>query len=186
MDIIKALEVYARDTESEYSVGETYESLIWHKSPLPKPTLKDLEKAWEVAKKLIESEKTKFLKAQKYRNYTIPDQLDVLYNEGYEGWANSVKQLKLKYAKKDEEVKDFYRDNRIENFTNRILQLEASIKTLKETKIDMTKELADYEGSLKAIYGFLQLLPEMNKTLLAIQKALEDNNKENNNLSVNL
>lgn len=98
MDIAKTLQYYSGNSNSTYSVGETYDSLHWHTTnTLSKPSETDLRLCWELYKLQRESLKYKELRANAYPS--IIDQLDILYHQGYDGWKTAIKAVKDKYPK---------------------------------------------------------------------------------------
>ena len=49
MDIIAAIEFYCKQNDplAEWSCGEQYKDLVWHKGALPKPTKEQIKDAWD-------------------------------------------------------------------------------------------------------------------------------------------
>jgi len=77
--------------------GETYESLEWFSQDIQKPGFEDIEKAdkeYSAYKDMIAYREKR---AAEYPS--IPDQLDLLYHEGLEGWKSVIRAVKDKYLK---------------------------------------------------------------------------------------
>ncbi len=97
MDIQKAVEIYSKENKCEYVCGETYESLQWLCEKCPKPTLEELENAYQ-------NYKLDYIKSEYKRNRaaeypSIVDQLDMIFHSGIDGWKVAIQAVKDKYPK---------------------------------------------------------------------------------------
>jgi hypothetical protein len=73
--------------QAEFAVSDTYDSLLWHDSAIPKPTEADIA-AWG-------EELAQFLEDTQY----LQDQLELIYEQGIEGWRAEIEKIRQKYPK---------------------------------------------------------------------------------------
>lgn len=104
MNIQDAIHFYNRELKGEYSISETYESLEWHSKNIPKPSLEELENAYNDL--LIYREKNKYKDLRKAAYPTIEDQLDLIFHGGLEAWRIEIKKVKDKYPKEPLKLED--------------------------------------------------------------------------------
>jgi hypothetical protein len=72
----------------QFSIGETYESFIWHDTSIEKPSEEELEQAWEEYLEYRETQTYKRLRAAEYP--PLETQLDVMYNQGFDAWRKHI------------------------------------------------------------------------------------------------
>lgn len=98
MDISKVIQFKYPGTQ--WSIGETYESLIWHSTEVSKPTLEEIELAaleyedFKASKAYIDLRKAEYPK--------LEDQLDMIYHDKINGtgiWQATIANIKAKYPK---------------------------------------------------------------------------------------
>ena len=96
IDIIDALQSLS-PTALWYIEGDhTYENLVWTDDQ-KKPTKKQVEK--EIERLQAESDLYKYKQLRKENYPSIEDQLDVLYNQGFDAWKDLIKAIKDEYPK---------------------------------------------------------------------------------------
>jgi len=83
--------------QAEFAVSDTYDSLLWHDSAIPKPTEADIA-AWgeELAQFL---EDTQYRQNRRAEYPSIQDQLELIYEQGIEGWRAEIEKIRQKYPK---------------------------------------------------------------------------------------
>ncbi len=102
-NIMDVMSFKYKNSGYEYGVGETYDSIIWHSHntrEIPSQQELDIADA-EYTQYLLN---TQYIVNRKKEYPSIEDQLDVLYNLGYDGWKNTIKVIKDKYPPPSQEV----------------------------------------------------------------------------------
>jgi hypothetical protein len=97
MNIQDALYFYNKDLKAEYTVGEDYESLIWHSVSIPKPSYEELLNAYIAFLEYKNSTRYKELRKEAYPS--IEDQLDLIFHGGLEAWREVIQDVKNRYPK---------------------------------------------------------------------------------------
>jgi hypothetical protein len=183
MNLFKALEWYAKGSQAEYSCGEDYASLIWNEeNKLPKPSPAELMIAWEKYQGHEKDKEYQRLRASAYP--AIQEQLDILYNDGIEGWMQAISNIKNKYPNpKDTKIKGVVM--RKTALQEQIESLSQKVEALIKREQERTQSVQDFQGivdevnsGMSAIKGFMMLMPDIQKTLLEIKQSLPDNKIE--------
>lgn len=83
-------------------VGDTYEGLEWLEKPpteggQDQPTEKEVEE--EIVRLQKEYEYYQYQRERAKAYPSIPDQLDILYHQGYEGWKKEIEKIKQQFPK---------------------------------------------------------------------------------------
>lgn len=179
MDLFKALELYAKPFKSEYSCGETFESLDWFEiNEQPKPTLYELTKLYDAY--LVKKEKNKYLELRAAAYPSLQDQLDIMYNKGFDGWFKHLRAIKMTYPSpyKDKEPEP---GNVMEELEKRMSTIEtnnaADLARTRQEMADLQTAIIDTKGAISAIKGFMMEIPNIQKQLSIISAQLE--NKDN-------
>jgi hypothetical protein len=97
MNIQDALYFYNKGLGAEYSVGEDYDSLIWHSNNIRKPSEEELVTAYIGF--LEEVNKNKYKQLRKSNYPSIEDQLDLIFHGGIEAWRVLIQSIKDRYPK---------------------------------------------------------------------------------------
>lgn len=167
MDIVKAL--LHKYPGKQFSIGETYESLIWHELEDEKPTLKELEEAWEDWLGQQNSIKYKSLRAAEYP--PIVDQLDMIYREGIETWMTMIKNIKEKYPDKTRATTDKAImtktpvQEQLEVLHGKVDALSQHVTKQQLNSSDIQNIVAEIKGGMLAIKGFMMEIPNIQKQL---------------------
>lgn len=183
MNLFKALEWYAKDSQAEYSCGEDYASLVWNEdNKLPKPSPAELMVAWE--KYLAREKDAEYQRLREKAYPTIQEQLDILYNDGIDGWMQVISKVKNKYPN----PKDATRKGVVMRKTalqEQIESLSQKVEALMKREEERKQSVQEFQGivdevnsGMNAIKGFMMLMPDIQKTLLEIKQSLPDNKIE--------
>lgn len=175
MQLWKAIEWYSKEKKSIYSCGETYDSLNWNSAnKLSKPTLKDLEKAWDSYCTNIEANKYKADRAKTYM--PVADQLDMIYNQGLDGWIKYIDGVKKLYPS-PQPTQKLIPVNHMDVMKNQISELNTK---LQKTIIDVDNQISalkastlDVNNAIKAIHGFMLEIPNIQKSLLELKDMVQ-------------
>lgn len=89
MDLVNALNIYNRNTPGEWSIGEDYDSLQWFGDPSLKPTIEQLE----VCESIYVAEMSASAQ-EPVAILTAEEQLDLIYEQGFDAWVKYRKKLK--------------------------------------------------------------------------------------------
>jgi hypothetical protein len=143
----------------------------------------NLEKAKSVKLKQFNSDKANKLKE-------VEEIIELAESQGDEKTSKEYKQYKLSLNNLQKDIVNINNLEDLKRVRPQVLDMKIK-KEQVQAKIDENlaqkedelnnKEQAlslkekEFVGTINAINGFMMLLPEMNKTLLAIQKALEEN-----------
>lgn len=174
MDLFKAIEWYTRKQPSIYTCGEEYESLDWHTDNiLPKPTKVQLEIAWKQCE--ADFQKREYQRNRQKEYPPIEAQLDVMYNQGFDGWFKHMRSIKMKYPSpnKDQEPELI---NPIDDMKKQIIEIqaknEADLANARQELADLQAAIIDTKGAIYAIKGFMMEIPNIQKQLTAIESKL--------------
>lgn len=174
MDLYKALELYAKPFHSEYSCGETYESLDWFEiNEQPKPTLDELERLHKLY--LIEKEKKRYLELRAAAYPKIEDQLDTIYHFGLNTWRDQIKAVKDKYPEIEGQVSIKPIDKiekKMENLEHNLEQLTRGLTVAEANSQDVKEIISNVDAAMIAIKGFMMEIPNLKIQLDDIQKTL--------------
>lgn len=175
MDILKALETYCKGHKSEFSCGDTYESLVWHqKDDLEKPTWDQLQDAYTAFKADKKQNEYKVLRAKEYPS--IEDQLDVLYKEGIDGWRDVILKVKNKYPKQEGE-KYTKPENKLLAVVDGLMKdfkdLNTKLDNDKVSNADIKSIVSEINSAMSAIKGFLMEIPNIQRSIDDIKSKLE-------------
>ncbi len=77
--------------------GDSYDSLDWISTDIPKPTLEELEIECDRLQAEFNSKEYQRLRAAEYPSFA--DQFDLLYHGGYDAWKAEIQGVKDKYPK---------------------------------------------------------------------------------------
>jgi len=175
MQIWKAIEWYAKGSSSIYNCGETYNSLQWHEgNKLRKPTLQQLEQAWE---KYLENENRFEYKKKRLEAFMPwPDQLEVIYNFGIDEWIKYITSVCEKYPSPDQTAKP-----KIVSPMDTINKEITDLKTEVNTKFNSyDKDIASLitassntHAAILAIKGFMMEIPNIQKSLLELKDMVQ-------------
>lgn len=91
-DYVKALEYefYGKN----WTIGETYESLEWRETDIPKPSRAKLD-----ANYILYKAENDYKLNRKLEYPAIEEQLDYMYHYGLDAWKEKIKIIKEKYPK---------------------------------------------------------------------------------------
>lgn len=176
MDLFRAIEWYTRKQHSTYSCGETYESLDWHEdNELRKPTKAQLNIAWK--EYLADFEKREYQRQRQKSYPSLEAQLDVMYNQGFNGWLKHIYSIKKKYpAPHKESAPDLA--NPMDAIDTRMTEIENKtaerIQQAKQELADLQAAIIDTKGAIYAIKGFMMEIPNIQKQLAEIQEQLKN------------
>lgn len=153
--------------------GNEYKGLEWHDTEIPKPTKDEILEASREFDAHLEKTEYKRLRALAYPS--PQDQLDIMYNQGFEGWFNHLRSIKMKYPSpykdKEPELK-----NVMEELEKRITTVETNAGTdltrMKQEMADLQAAIIDTKGAIYAIKGFMMEIPGILKQLEQIQATL--------------
>jgi len=174
--LFKAIEWYGRNTKPIYTCTHLYEGLDWHEdNKLPKPTLEDLHNAWTQFSNDFDRKEYQRKRQKEYP--PIEAQLDVMYNEGYEGWFKLMRSIKQKYPSphKDKEP-DLV--NPMEALNKRVENIEATtteqVERAKQELAALQAAIIDTKGAIYAIKGFMMEIPTILAAIKEIKEQLGD------------
>jgi len=175
MNFFKALEWYAKGTQAIYSSGETYESLDWHPdNDLPKPTKEQLDTAWKQFDE--DFQKREYQRKRQAAYPPIAAQLDIMYNQGFEGWFKHMRSIKIKYPSpyKDKEPE---LGNPMEELEKKVSAVETKTETeiqrMKQEMADLQAAIIDTKGAIYAIKGFMMEIPNIQKALTELSDVVK-------------
>lgn len=80
----------------QWSVGDTYDSLLWLDES-PKPTQAELDSQWNAVQAYVAANAYKAQRAAEYPSYA--DQFDTIFHEGLDAWKAQIQAVKNKYPK---------------------------------------------------------------------------------------
>ncbi len=173
MDLYKALELYAKPFYSEYSCGETYESLEWFEiNEQPKPMLDELERLYDLY--LVQKERNRYLELRTAAYPSPEEQLDIIYTVGIEAWRDQILRIKNKYPRIEGEVYKKPVNNNV--IFKQMEKLEQDFIQLKKDLADnnvVEQVVNDMNDALKVINGFLMEIPNIQKQLEEIETRLK-------------
>jgi len=97
MDIIHA--VHSLRPGASWALnGDDYEGLIWFdENELPPPTEEEVQA--EIERLQAEYNSNQYQRDRASAYPSIEDQLDTLYHQGYDGWKETIDEVKNKYPK---------------------------------------------------------------------------------------
>jgi len=97
MDIIHAVHSL-RPGASWFINGDTYDGLIWFdENELPPPTEEEIQA--EIERLQAEYNNNQYQRDRASAYPSIEDQLDTLYHQGYDGWKETIDEVKNQYPK---------------------------------------------------------------------------------------
>lgn len=182
ISIFAALEWYRRGTTSAYTTGETYDSLDWHESnELKKPSIEDLENAWEGFLQNKKDTEYKELRAAAYP--PLQDQFDMIYREGLDTWYEMIQNVKEKYPnpkapltpKNGKVMKKSEMQTQLEVLTSKVDALSKHLDSQQLNSNDIQLITKEIQAGMFAIKGFMMEIPNIQKQLKEIQTQLESN-----------
>ena len=101
MDIIHAVHSL-RPGASWFINGDTYDGLIWFdENELPPPTEEEIQA--EIERLQAEYNNNQYQRDRASAYPSIEDQLDTLYHQGYDGWKETIDEVKNQYPKPGED-----------------------------------------------------------------------------------
>lgn len=98
-DVTHALQTLRPGAVWSVAGDQIYENIQWLDDKQKKPTKKQVEN--EIQRLQDECELYKYRKLRKDNYPDIAEQLDVLYNQGFDAWKESIKAIKDLYPKPD-------------------------------------------------------------------------------------
>lgn len=176
MDIAGALVYFlkSKNKVAAWSCGETYESLTWsEENTIDKPSLKQLEKAWD--EYLKEWDDTEYQRKRKAAYPSIEEQLDVLYEKGVDGLRDKLNKIKNQFPKEKNKVEVKPKDK----VDDSMAELKINVQALADNTVVMQQQVAtmqqftkDTADAIAAINGFMKLIPEMQKDIQGIKEQM--------------
>ena len=158
---------------TEWRVGETYESLEWLDTKVEKPTFEELQQAWE--QYLFEKERNHYKKLRAAAYPSIEDQLDIIYHQGLDEWANHIKAVKDKYPSPNTKLtqpKKTAMKTQLEELNDKLTALTEAVEASKINNQKHYVDIGDVKNGIMAVKGFMIEIPSILKQLEKIQAAL--------------
>jgi len=93
MDIMQSIMFIMPLAKWHLEGGNTYENLVWDDLFYPKPTKEQLQEAYNLSQKAIET-KTDYRLMRKDHYPTAEEQLAIIFDVGLDGWKNYIQNIK--------------------------------------------------------------------------------------------
>lgn len=166
MDFLKALEFYATPTKSEYSCGETYETLDWfERNETPKPSLSDIEKAWED----YQEWKVKDEVIQQYKA-SIPSaeqQLQMILEKGLDTWVDEMHAIRKNHPFDNNHNIAPKMSKQIDDLKQDMNTVNANLDKTNLNTAEVKQLMKDINNGLLAIKGFMSMIAEIHQAVKA-------------------
>lgn len=82
---------------AQWSVGQTYESIVWLDTQQSKPSKAEVEA--EIARLQVIYDNNEYQRLRSKAYPPFEEQLDILYHQGYDGWKAAITAIKDMYPK---------------------------------------------------------------------------------------
>lgn len=141
--------------------GEKYEGLEWHEPNIPKPSLEELESAWDEYQAYAE-------KQQAIKDYeaTLPsaeEQLQIIFESGLDGWVDQMMEIKQKHPQYNTLKVAPKMNLKINELQKDLESVNANLANTNLNTNEVKQLMKDIEAGLSAIKGFLAYIPEIHK-----------------------